>query len=91
MPHKESRPEAAHQTSAKKSTYQCIGDHLHAAFLAGYDTGYTDGRRNASQDMAREWLHALAVDFTRQAQDAAEPTGPHWRDAITAQAQAVDA
>lgn len=62
-------------------------DDVHRAFLAGYDRGFAEGQRFASEDMAREWLHALARDYTDMAvRTATANHGPGWASEIEAQA-----
>ena len=48
-------------------TPSCCLDTGHAAFIAGYDEGFARGQRSASEDLAREWLHELTLEYATAA------------------------
>lgn len=84
MTHKESRPRAAHQTTAKQSSYQTTADDLHAAFLAGVEHGRQERIRLDLADAVQATLHELACEHIGLArQSATERHGAAWADAIT--------
>lgn len=45
----------------------------------GWQRGYEAGRRAASVELAREWLHELAAESARLAVGASAARGPAWR------------
>jgi hypothetical protein len=61
-------------------------DYGHAAYMAASEREYARGRRDASIDLARGWLHDLANDFEALAISNAAATGPHWQQAMRDQA-----
>jgi hypothetical protein len=60
-------------------------DYVHAGHLAGYDHGRAVGQREASVDLARQWLHDLSSDFEALAISNAAAKGPHWQQAMREQ------
>lgn len=50
-------------------------DTIHAAFIAGYDHGYAQGQQAASEDLAREWLHQLTLEYATAATALAPSVG----------------
>lgn len=64
-------------------------DDVHRAYIVGADDAYARGRRDASVDLAREWLHAEARRWTEQAVSLAAVKGPAWAQAIREAAEAV--
>lgn len=57
-------------------------DDVHAAFMAATEQAYARGRREASVDLARGWLHDLARNFEALAVSNAAAKGPHWQRAM---------
>jgi hypothetical protein len=65
-------------------------DYMHAAWLAGWAAGDAHGRRAASVDLARQWLHEEALRWSQQAmRTAAQRHGPAWAEEIGKQAEGV--
>lgn len=65
-------------------------DDLHAAWLAASEYYEAKERRQASVDLACEWLHAEAIRWTEQAVNLAESRhGAGWAAEIRAQAEGV--
>jgi hypothetical protein len=63
-------------------------DDLHAAWLAAAEYYEAKGRREASVELACEWLHAEATRWTEQAVTLAEARhGAGWKSEIRAQAE----
>lgn len=63
-------------------------DEIHRAFVTGWDEGYAKARRDASVDLACEWLHAQACRYAGIArQTATERHGPQWGETIAQAAE----
>ena len=65
-----------------------VQDDIHAAWLAGWDSGYAQGRQAACEDLARSWLHDMARKHTEEAVRVATTRhGKAWGRTIRAQAE----
>jgi hypothetical protein len=60
------RPETEQQSSTTTTASLDALDTIHAAWTAGFNHGYAQGRQTASEDLARDWLHEEAARWTRQ-------------------------
>lgn len=62
-------------------------DLVHRAFTTGYEEGYARGRQEASEDLARDWLHQESLRHIRMAMATAIPKGRSWTQAILEQSR----
>lgn len=63
-------------------------DDIHAAWLAGWDSGYALGRQAACEEMARSWLHDMARKHTEEAvRTATARHGAGWGAELRRQAE----
>lgn len=77
----------SHSTADTRQPAVATLDEIHTVWLSGWDSGYTQGRQHASEELARQWLHDDARRWTEQA--AATARGRHgdgWADEIDRQA-----
>lgn len=66
-------------------------DDVHAGHMAGFDHGRAVGRREASVDLARAWLHNLANDYEALAiSNARSRHGNAWAEGLMLQARGGD-
>lgn len=69
-------------SSFRRSSSRDDLDLTFSSHTAGYDVGFAHGQRNASHDLAREWLHNDARMWTGLAIHNAAAKGPHWAEAM---------
>ncbi|WP_091756262.1 hypothetical protein [Pedococcus cremeus] len=69
-------------TTTVQSTAFDFLDGAHAGAMAFIEQGRAQGQREASEWLARQWLHDLANDFEALAISNAAAKGPHWQAAM---------